>query len=54
MTKYAVEIGRVVLRSDKPITMEQRKRAIALFKKREGGPLLYVEDAEVVLNLSDG
>lgn len=28
MPRYAVEIGKVILRSDKPITMEERRAAI--------------------------
>lgn len=49
MPKYAVEIGKVVLRSEKPITDEERKEAIRLLGKN--ARLFPVAGGEVVVEL---
>lgn len=50
MPKYAMEIGRVLVRSDKPITAEDRKRVLQQLRKRGDNAFLSVDDLEIVIH----
>ena len=42
MSRFAVKIGEVQLRSNKPITDEQRKEALAIFNQNLQGDIVAV------------
>lgn len=51
MLKYAVKIGDIQLRSDKPITMEERRRVLKQMAARDNNAILHVGgELEVVLD----
>ena len=50
MSRYAVKIGEVHIRSDKPITDEMRERAI-LKLERDGTALISTIDFDVMLTV---
>lgn len=49
MSGYVVEIGKVLLRSDKPITAEERKRALQVLRRRGDDAFLTVDGLEAVI-----
>lgn len=50
MSKYAVKIGEIQVRSDKPISEEERKRATKQLLQAYRGVLLITEDGLEVIS----
>lgn len=51
MSRYAVKIGEIHLKANKPITDKQRKRALELLTATCGTYMITVDDVEIALSV---
>lgn len=51
MSRYAVKIGEIHLKANKPITDEQRKQALELLTATCGTYMITVDDVEIALSV---
>jgi len=53
MPKYAVKIGEIQIKSDRPITEAERERVVKLLRQRDGETLLGTAEVTAVVVLND-
>lgn len=51
MTEYVVKLGDIYMRSDKPISPEDRARAVRMLRLRKESPILALPGADVIVRV---